>query len=99
VHVAKGLTQAQAKAYRIADNQTARLSEWDYDRLPIELSELQEMDFPLDLVGFSPDELQKLLGTEESRLRAGTAGRSDHAAGPIVGTRKAPLVVWRFEQG
>src|SRR5688500_16657726 len=37
VHVAVGLTPAQLKAYRIADNQTARLSEWDYDRLPIEL--------------------------------------------------------------
>jgi DNA modification methylase len=67
VHVAKGLTDAQAKAYRIADNQTARLSEWDYDRLPIELSDLQEMDFPLDLVGFSPDELQELLGAEEGQ--------------------------------
>src|SRR5258708_17215919 len=33
VHVAVGLTPAQLKAYRIADNQTARLSEWDDDKL------------------------------------------------------------------
>src|SRR5271154_2389772 len=34
VHVAVGLTPAQAKAYRIADNQTATLSSWDEDKLP-----------------------------------------------------------------
>src|SRR5262249_12487468 len=33
VHVASGLTPAQAKAYRLADNQTATLSQWDDDRL------------------------------------------------------------------
>src|SRR5215471_9561295 len=61
VHVAVGLTPAQAKAYRLADNQTARLSEWDYDRLPLELAELQGMDFDLELTGFSADELLQLL--------------------------------------
>jgi DNA modification methylase len=67
VHVAKGLTPAQIKAYRIADNQTARLSEWDQERLVQELLALQDMDFQLDLTGFSSDELQELLaepGTE-----------------------------------
>src|SRR5207245_4715998 len=39
VHVAKGLSPAQAKAYRLADNQTATLSHWDDDRLPLELAE------------------------------------------------------------
>src|SRR6202030_584969 len=33
VHVAVGLTPAQAKAHRIADNQTATMSSWDDDRL------------------------------------------------------------------
>jgi ParB-like chromosome segregation protein Spo0J len=31
VHVAKELTEAQIKAYRIADNQTAQLADWDYE--------------------------------------------------------------------
>jgi DNA modification methylase len=61
VHVAKDLTPEQIKAYRIADNQTASLAEWNYDLLPIELAELQGMDFDLDLLGFSQDELAKLL--------------------------------------
>src|ERR1017187_4265617 len=33
VHVAVGLSPAQAKAYRLADNQTASLSSWDDDKL------------------------------------------------------------------
>src|SRR5207249_6556037 len=62
VHVAGGLTPAQGKAYRLADNQTASLSHWDHERLPLELAELQRMDFDLNLTGFSSDELLKLLG-------------------------------------
>ena len=61
VHVAFGLTPAQLKAYRIADNQTARLSEWDNDKLTSELLELQKLDFDLDLTGFTAEELIGLL--------------------------------------
>jgi DNA modification methylase len=61
VHVAQGLTPAQIKAYRVADNQCASLSDWDYDRLPLELAELQKMDFDLNLTGFSGEELLRLL--------------------------------------
>ena len=48
VHVATGLTQAQIKAYRLADNRTHEDAEWDEDLLAIELGELSEMDFDLD---------------------------------------------------
>lgn len=61
VHVAVGLSAAQAKAYRIADNQTATLSTWNDERLPIELADLQSMGFDLNLTGFSADELLGLL--------------------------------------
>jgi DNA modification methylase len=61
VHVAKDLSPEQIKAYRIADNQTASLATWDYDLLPIELAELQGMNYDLGLLGFDPDELAKLL--------------------------------------
>src|SRR5580693_4200296 len=49
VHVARGLTPAQAKGLRIADNQTASIANWDNDKLPIELAELQGMNFDLAL--------------------------------------------------
>jgi DNA modification methylase len=67
VHVATGLSPAQLKGYRLADNQTATLSGWDDDKLPLELFALQQMDFDLSLTGFPADELMRLLeapGTE-----------------------------------
>jgi DNA modification methylase len=70
VHVAVGLTPAQARAYRIADNQTATMSQWDDDKLPLELAALQEMGFDLDLTGFSGDELLRLLGSETNEGQA-----------------------------
>jgi DNA modification methylase len=66
VHVAVGLSPAQARAYRIADNQTATMSSWDEDKLPLELMGLQEMGFDLDLTGFSGDELLRLLASDSN---------------------------------
>ncbi|MCX7800923.1 MAG: DNA modification methylase [Fimbriimonadales bacterium] len=61
VHVATDLTPEQIRAYRIADNKSAELSDWDYDLLPIELGELQGMNYDLGLLGFDQDELARLL--------------------------------------
>ena len=61
VHVATDLTAEQIRAYRIADNRLAELAEWDYELLPIELSQLGEAGFNLDLLGFDQDELTKIL--------------------------------------
>ncbi|MCB0080186.1 MAG: ParB N-terminal domain-containing protein, partial [Caldilineaceae bacterium] len=47
VHIAKGLSEAQIKAYRIADNKTNELAEWDLDLLPLELTALEEMEFDI----------------------------------------------------
>ncbi len=61
VHIATGLTAEQIRAYRIADNQTARLSNWDTDKLAIELMDLHKQGYDLDLTGFSGDELTALM--------------------------------------
>ena len=61
VHVARGLSPEKIKALRIADNKTAEIAEWNLELLPIELAELQGMDFDLGLLGFDQDELAKLL--------------------------------------
>lgn len=66
VHIAKGLTPEQVKAYRIADNKTGEIAEWDYDLLPLELADLQQADFDLSLLGFDSDELDKLLNGDEA---------------------------------
>jgi DNA modification methylase len=69
--VATDLTPEQVKAYRLADNKTGELAEWNMELLPIELKDLQEMNFDLALLGFSDDELRGLLSPE------GTAGLTD----------------------
>ena len=64
VHIAVGLSPEQIRAYRIADNQTATIAEWDMMLLPFELAELQGMDFDLSLLGFTNDELATLLAPQ-----------------------------------
>lgn len=58
-----GLTEDEVKALRIADNQLALNAGWDEDMLKIELGDLAENDFDLDLLGFPADELDKYLKT------------------------------------
>ena len=62
---AKHLTKAQKKAYVIADNRLALNAGWDTDVLGAELSELQGLDFDIDLLGFDADEIAKLLEPEQ----------------------------------
>ena len=62
VVVASHLTPDQVRAYRIADNRTAELAEWDYDLLPIEIEALKEANYDLGLLGFDADELAKIMG-------------------------------------
>ena len=46
VQVARDLSPEQLRAYRIADNQTASIAEWDFEILPIELKNLQAAGSP-----------------------------------------------------
>ena len=62
VMVARGWTEAQKRAYVIADNKLALNAGWDEELLAAELEALKGMDFDLDLTGFGEDEIAKLLG-------------------------------------
>lgn len=53
--VLNGLSEAQRKAYVIADNQLALNASWDLDILRFEVEQLQEQDYDLDLLGFDDD--------------------------------------------
>ena len=46
------LTETQKKAYILADNKLALNSEWDDELLALEIEELKEFDFDLDIIGF-----------------------------------------------
>jgi len=70
VHVATDLTPEQIRAYRIADNKTNELAEWNMELLPIELAELQGAGIDWSLLGFDQDDLAKLL---DPGVKAGLA--------------------------
>lgn len=58
------LSEAQRKAYVIADNQLALNSGWDLDSLRVEIERLDELDFDMELLGFDADVISKLLDIE-----------------------------------
>lgn len=60
VHVAEGLSAAQRRAYRLADNRTHEDAEWDRDLLALEFADLDAADFDVSLTGFEADEIVAL---------------------------------------
>ena len=66
----EGLTEAQRKAYILADNRLGELAEWNMDLVTSELESLQDMDFDIDLTGFelTDDELEETYEIEESEI-------------------------------
>jgi len=73
VHVAEGLSPSQVKAYRIMDNRSHEDSEWDDSLLALELADLKEDEFDLELTGFDDEELAEKLAAGF----VGTAGLTD----------------------
>ena len=59
------LTEAQKKAYILADNRYAMDAGWDEDMLRVEIEALQGMDFDLGLTGFDEKELADLFATDD----------------------------------
>ena len=59
------LTEAQKRAYVIADNKLALNSGWDEEMLALELGELGEASFDLELTGFSLDEIASIFDDSE----------------------------------
>ena len=72
----KHMTEAQKKAYVIADNKLALNAGWDTNFLSLELQDLKDQDFDLTLLGFDDKELDALLAPET------TEGLTDEDAVP-----------------
>ncbi len=64
--ILEGLTEAEKKAYVIADNQIANNSEWDIETLKLEIESLEEMDFNIDIFGFDDDFFSELSSEDYS---------------------------------
>src|SRR5207253_2972743 len=61
VLVARGWSEEEKRAYRLADNQLAARASWDPDLLRNEVQELGFADFDLGLIGFEPHQLETIL--------------------------------------
>lgn len=61
------LTEAQKKAYILADNRMALDAGWDEELLRIEIESLQGADFDVSLTGFGEDELADLFAGDEEK--------------------------------
>tara|TARA_R110000868_G_scaffold28088_4_gene105691 strand:+ start:16534 stop:17736 length:1203 start_codon:yes stop_codon:yes gene_type:complete len=72
------LSKEQRKALIIADNKLALNSDWDSNLLAIELKDLQDLGFDLNLTGFDADELANILLPEQM------AGLTDEDATPPI---------------
>jgi len=74
------LSEAQKRAYIIADNKLALNAGWDDEMLALEMRDLQAMDFDLALTGFDADDLESLL----AELDATPEGETEADAVPEV---------------
>jgi site-specific DNA-methyltransferase (adenine-specific) len=64
VMVAKGWSEAKKRAYVLADNKLAMNAGWDNEMLALELGEIGELGFDLDLTGFTAEEIAALMPVE-----------------------------------
>lgn len=60
-----GLSDAQKRAYILADNRLALDAGWDNELLAVELEELKDLNFDVSLTGFSPEEIDGLIDNGE----------------------------------
>lgn len=74
------LSEAQKRAYIIADNKLALNAGWDDEMLALELRDLQAMDFDLALTGFEAEDIESLL----AELDATPEGETEADAVPEV---------------
>lgn len=75
--VARGWTEAQRRAYVIADNKLALNAGWDEDMLKVEFQELEGLGFDLGLTGWQDYELEDLFSDPDEDEEPGGEGGSD----------------------
>lgn len=66
---AEHLTEAQKRAYILADNRLALNAGWDEELLALEFGELKDLGFDLELTGFDPKEIEKLFADDGNTVQ------------------------------
>ena len=72
------------KAYRITDNKLSELSTWDEVALKEELFELKELDFPLEVMGFTEMDLKDLFVEEEPEAEKEKVPKEEKTTLPML---------------
>jgi DNA modification methylase len=85
--VAANLTEPQKRALTIAHNRLAELAGWDHDLLKVELGELIEIDYAVELTGFTTGEIDVLLDEPATATPNDDDVLPDPPDGPAVSTR------------
>ena len=96
--VADGWTDAQKRAYIIADNKLALNAGWDNEMLAVEFGELQDVGFDISLVGFSPLEIEAFAPSElpgEGESKSSTASLADRFGIPPFSVLNAREGWWQ----
>jgi ParB-like chromosome segregation protein Spo0J len=78
------LSEAQKRAYILADNQLALNAGWDEELLRLELADLRELGFELGLIGFADGELERLLSGD------GKVGLTEDDEAPALPEQASP---------
>lgn len=109
--IAKELSPAQAKAYRLADNKVGELARWDLDKLGLELGgvplEFNMKDFGFDFEGFAQKALEAPLEPEEVKgvqdhsqeVQGGTEGLLGGYYGDARERTALIYRLWDFDEG
>src|SRR5262249_47564956 len=93
VIVARGWSEQEKRAYRLADNQLAARASWNDDLLRSELQWLGVAGFELGLIGFEPDQLETILAG------MGSSGLTDPDSVPEIPDQpiSEPGDVWEMD--
>jgi DNA modification methylase len=86
VLLADDLSDAQIKAFRLSVNKMAELAEWDDELLHLELDELRDMDFDLDLTGFDQKEIDDIFADTALNI-----GLTDPDDAPPINNQQSPI--------
>jgi DNA modification methylase len=87
------LSETKKRAYILADNRISENAGWDEEVLAAELGQLQAADLPLDLLGFSEEELTRLLAETEPAAEAPSDAEEEIPEAPVEPVTR-PGDVW-----
>jgi len=92
------MTEAQKRAYVIADNKIALNAGWDEDMLAVEIKDLYDMGFDLELTGFDSSEIDRYL-TESEKPTVSETSTKEVNVDDYQLAHRCPRCQFEFDDG